>query len=721
MTGIIDKMMSEIKVTPLLGVQDFNRSSTLVKIGGKNVLLDCGLNLSPSEEKIISNGHHENGGKDLGDSLLPNFSCLIGSEFVHTSIDCVIISHYHLDHSGALPYLTEMIGYKGPIYMTQPTKTIAPFVWRDCQKFLREKKFFPDFLTSSKINDCLSKVTTVCYSEVISVDNDMTVTVYPSNQPLGPDIFRIEVGPQTICYTGGCNLKPYSKQSSSSLLPNPLHSKAKDSHMNSSAEIASTSSPSSDQQQGDLCIKMNGCMLSFKIGHSVLHQQLSSQEIQLVTAVFNNLQYMNETNEDEFWQRVSYEMTAFSSPLAPSSKLKWKTLFYESLRSCGKKLADNLENASRSNNGQDNGAIGYEAQPSVSKKKKRKNKKAEAKNNVHWSSTSIGDLIKFESPEKEAPYTVELPKKTKNKSKSNGNIITNHTPSPRPYTPDPVIVDEQHLLISLFAERLKTNQISPEFWIVLSRDLKRKGKITKSTDFLEEYFKKLANIQLEIMKSSENANQAREKWPHFDLLNEIDLSYFFQDKWGYRNEKKHFIVTSTNPNKSTKTKKTKQKQLKLQESDYQQFNHQSDHEITSPTNGNNIYENRNSHPQQRHQDEVIEPKQIRCYKTPPEDLADQLITINLFANRLNKTEISPEFWDLLHKDFEDIGKPIKPEIDLRDHYKELAEIQLDVMKNADNMITALKLWPLFMILHDLPLDIFLEDKWSYRRLKPRFC
>lgn len=35
-------------------------------------------------------------------------------------------SHFHLDHCGALPFFTEMMGYDGPIYMTQPTKVPPP-------------------------------------------------------------------------------------------------------------------------------------------------------------------------------------------------------------------------------------------------------------------------------------------------------------------------------------------------------------------------------------------------------------------------------------------------------------------------------------------------------------------------------------------------------------------------------------------------------------------
>lgn len=41
-------------------------------------------------------------------------------------LDCVIISHFHLDHCGALPWMSEVVGFNGPIYMTYPTKAICP-------------------------------------------------------------------------------------------------------------------------------------------------------------------------------------------------------------------------------------------------------------------------------------------------------------------------------------------------------------------------------------------------------------------------------------------------------------------------------------------------------------------------------------------------------------------------------------------------------------------
>lgn len=49
-------------------------------------------------------------------------------------IDLVLISHFHLDHCGALPIFTEQFNYNGPILMTSPTKALLPYMLEDYQK-----------------------------------------------------------------------------------------------------------------------------------------------------------------------------------------------------------------------------------------------------------------------------------------------------------------------------------------------------------------------------------------------------------------------------------------------------------------------------------------------------------------------------------------------------------------------------------------------------------
>ncbi|OWK08245.1 CPSF3L, partial [Cervus elaphus hippelaphus] len=91
----------------------------------------------------------------------PDFSYITRSGRLTDFLDCVIISHFHLDHCGALPYFSEMVGYDGPIYMTQPTQAICPILLEDYRKIAVDKKGEANFFTSQMIKDCMKKVVAV--------------------------------------------------------------------------------------------------------------------------------------------------------------------------------------------------------------------------------------------------------------------------------------------------------------------------------------------------------------------------------------------------------------------------------------------------------------------------------------------------------------------------------------------------------------------------------
>jgi len=65
----------------------------------------------------------------------PNFNYLTDEKVgLNIKIDLVLISHFHNDHCGALPYFTEQFGYDGPIIMTHPTKAIIPLMLEDARR-----------------------------------------------------------------------------------------------------------------------------------------------------------------------------------------------------------------------------------------------------------------------------------------------------------------------------------------------------------------------------------------------------------------------------------------------------------------------------------------------------------------------------------------------------------------------------------------------------------
>jgi len=59
----------------------------------------------------------------------PDFKFIMGQATdINECVDVVILTHFHLDHCGGLPYLTEFYKYKGPIYSTMPTKAMIPYM-----------------------------------------------------------------------------------------------------------------------------------------------------------------------------------------------------------------------------------------------------------------------------------------------------------------------------------------------------------------------------------------------------------------------------------------------------------------------------------------------------------------------------------------------------------------------------------------------------------------
>ncbi|MEP6963687.1 MAG: MBL fold metallo-hydrolase, partial [Acidobacteriota bacterium] len=87
-----------------------------VEAAGKRFLLDCGLYQGRREEAFDRNSHFP---------------------FPAPSIDAVILSHAHMDHSGNLPTLVKN-GYAGPIYTTPATIDLCLAMLAD-SAFIQEK------------------------------------------------------------------------------------------------------------------------------------------------------------------------------------------------------------------------------------------------------------------------------------------------------------------------------------------------------------------------------------------------------------------------------------------------------------------------------------------------------------------------------------------------------------------------------------------------------
>ncbi|TPX55222.1 hypothetical protein PhCBS80983_g05491 [Powellomyces hirtus] len=138
----------------------------------------------------------------------PDFKYLSNTGNYDAILDCVIVSHFHLDHCGALPHFTEQCGYSGPIYMTYPTKAICPILLEDMRKVSVERKGEKNFFTSEDIKNCMKKVIPVDLHQTIKVDSELEIKAYYAGHVLGAAMFHIRVGNESVVYTGDYNMTP---------------------------------------------------------------------------------------------------------------------------------------------------------------------------------------------------------------------------------------------------------------------------------------------------------------------------------------------------------------------------------------------------------------------------------------------------------------------------------------------------------------------------------
>ncbi|KAH9746131.1 cleavage and polyadenylation specificity factor subunit 3-II [Citrus sinensis] len=171
--------------------QEVGKSCVVVTINGKRIMFDCGMHMAYNDHRQY-----------------PDFSRISKSCDFNNAIDCIVITHFHLDHIGALPFFTEICGYNGPIYMTYPTRALAPIMLEDYRKVLVDRRGEVEQFTSDHIAECMKKVIAVDLKQTVQVDKDLQIRAYYAGHVLGAAMFYAKVGDSAMVYTGDYNMTP---------------------------------------------------------------------------------------------------------------------------------------------------------------------------------------------------------------------------------------------------------------------------------------------------------------------------------------------------------------------------------------------------------------------------------------------------------------------------------------------------------------------------------
>ena len=101
-----------LEIMPLGAGSEVGRSCHICSYKGKSVMFDCGVH--PGYAGIAS---------------LPYFD-----EVDLSTVDALLVTHFHLDHCAAVPFLVGHTTFKGRILMTHPTKAIYNMLMSDFVK-----------------------------------------------------------------------------------------------------------------------------------------------------------------------------------------------------------------------------------------------------------------------------------------------------------------------------------------------------------------------------------------------------------------------------------------------------------------------------------------------------------------------------------------------------------------------------------------------------------
>ena len=180
-----------MKITFLGAADTVTGSKHLVDAGGARVLLDCGLFQG---FKLLRE-------RNWAAPAVPP-----------ASIDAVVLSHAHLDHSGWLPALVKH-GFKGPVYATQATCDLAEVLLLDSAHLQEEdarranrggwSRHAPALplygVTDAK--RAIAKLSAVAAGRTVRV-GDAVVGFTPVGHLLGANALSLRAGGRTLVFSG---------------------------------------------------------------------------------------------------------------------------------------------------------------------------------------------------------------------------------------------------------------------------------------------------------------------------------------------------------------------------------------------------------------------------------------------------------------------------------------------------------------------------------------
>ena len=167
-------------------------SRTLLESKGKRILIDCGLF------------------QGLKQLRLKNWDAF---PVEPSSIDAILLTHAHIDHSGYLPRLVKM-GFSGRIYCTSGTHDLCQILLRDSAHLQEEEARYANQKGFSKHHPALPLYSqddaqraldlfqTVDFHELVDLGDGLQARFYSNAHILGSSCIHISDGDKSVLFSG---------------------------------------------------------------------------------------------------------------------------------------------------------------------------------------------------------------------------------------------------------------------------------------------------------------------------------------------------------------------------------------------------------------------------------------------------------------------------------------------------------------------------------------
>ena len=109
-----------------------------------------------------------------------------------STLDAVVLTHAHLDHSALIPLLFKY-GYDGPIYTTEPTRDLMGLLQLDYLDVAAKEGRAPPY-ESEMVREAIKHTVPLEYGDVTDIAPDIKLTLHNAGHILGSSICHFHVG-----------------------------------------------------------------------------------------------------------------------------------------------------------------------------------------------------------------------------------------------------------------------------------------------------------------------------------------------------------------------------------------------------------------------------------------------------------------------------------------------------------------------------------------------